>query len=392
MTHRFGLRLINCAAVALLALAVTGCSLFESDEEKEQRPAPLPELQEELVLDKVWSSSVGDGQGDLYNRLVPAISQEKIIVASAKGKLEAFDRLTGKSLWDIDLDEPLTGGVGVGEGLVLVASADGKVWALRENDGAEVWHSQVDGQVLAPPQAKGKTVAVLTFSGNLIGLDTANGVKQWNYATGAPVLSLRASAAPLMADEAVYAGFGSGKVVAVERETGRPLWETRIGFSQGSSEIERQVDVDGDMLLSSGTLYAVSFQGHLTALDADSGRRKWEHNASSYVGLSEGISNIYVAGANGNITAFTKDNQGVRWEQTALARRQLSGAAVWNDAVVVGDVEGYVHLLSEADGRFVGRVRVDSDGVRVAPLVVDDLLYVFGNSGTIAAYRLEQKK
>jgi outer membrane protein assembly factor BamB len=48
--------------------------------------------------------------------------------------------------------------------------------------------------------------------------------------------------------------------------------------------------------------------------------------------------------------------------------------------------------LSEADGRFVGRVRVDSDGVRVAPLVVDDLLYVFGNSGTIAAYRLEQKK
>ena len=391
MTDRFGMKLFKYTAVALLAALAAGCSMFESDDDKEQRPAPLPELQEERSLDKVWSSSVGDGQGDLYNRLVPAISQEKIIVASAKGKLEAFDRKTGKSLWDADLDQPLTGGVGVGAGLVLVASADGKVWALRESDGKEVWHSQVDGQVLAPPQAKDNTVVALTFSGNLVGLDATTGIKQWNYATSAPVLSLRASAAPLIDDTSVYAGFGSGKVVAVELASGRPLWETRIGFSQGSSEIERQVDVDGDMLLSKGTLFAVSFQGHLTALDAASGRRMFEHNASSYVGLSESISNVYVAGANGSITAFTKDNQGVRWEQTALARRQLSGTAAWGDMVAVGDIEGYVHLLSQADGRFVGRIRVDSDGVRVAPIAVDDLLYVFGNSGTIAAYRLEQK-
>lgn len=365
--------------------------MFDKDDDKEQKPAPLPEFKEEQTLDKVWSHGVGDGQGKLYNRLVPAVSQNKIIVASAKGKVEAFDRNTGKSLWDADLDEPLTGGVGVGAGLVLVASGDGRVWALRETDGKEVWHSQVDGQVLAAPQAKDNTVVVLTFSGNLVGLDATSGIKQWNYSTSAPVLSLRASAAPLIDDETVFAGFGSGKVAAVELASGRPLWEARVGFSQGSSEIERQVDVDGDMLLSKEVLYAVSFQGHLTALEASSGRRFWETNASSYVGLSEGFSNLYVVGASGNITAFTKDNQGVRWEQTALARRQLSGSAVWNNFVVVGDFEGYLHLLSQVDGHFVGRVRVDSDGLRVAPLVVDDMLYVFGNSGTIAAYRLEKK-
>jgi outer membrane protein assembly factor BamB len=254
-----------------------------------------------------------------------------------------------------------------------------------------LWHTQLDGQVLAPPQSDGNTVAVLTFSGNLVGLDAKTGVKRWNYATAAPVLSLRASAAPLIDDTAVFAGFGSGKVAAVELENGRPLWDARVGFSQGSSEIERQVDVDGDMLLSKGVLYAVSFQGRLTALEAQSGRRLWEQNASSYVGLSEGFSNIYVVGANGNITAFTKDNQGVRWEQTALARRLLSGSVVWSNFLVVGDFEGYVHLLSQVDGHFVGRVRVDSDGVRAAPLVADDMLYVFGNSGTLAAYRLEKK-
>lgn len=391
MKRRLGLRLIDGALVALLAVSMAGCSMFGSDDDKEQQPSPLPEITEEQSLDKVWSQSVGDGQGKLYNRLVPAISADKIIVASAKGKLEAFDRLTGKSLWDADLDEQLTGGVGVGAGLVLVASSDGRVWALRENDGKEVWHAQLDGQVLAPPQAKDNTVVVLTFSGNLVGLDATSGIRQWNYATSAPVLSLRASAAPLIDGNTVYAGFGSGKVAAVELDSGRPLWESRVGFSQGSSEIERQVDVGGDLLLSNGVLYAVSFQGHLTALDAASGRRYWEQNASSYVGLSEGFSNVYVVGANGNITAFTRENQGVRWEQTALARRQLSGSVVWDNFVVVGDVEGYVHLLSQVDGHFVGRTRVDSAGVRVAPLAADDMLYVFGNSGTIAAYRLEKK-
>lgn len=377
--------------VALLGLSMAGCSMFDSKDDKEQQPSPLPEFKAEQALDKVWSHGVGDGQGELYNRLVPAISGDRIIVASAKGKLEAFDRHTGKSLWDADLDTSLSGGVGAGAGLVLVGSSDGKVWALRESDGKEVWHAQVDGQVLAPPQAKDNTVVVLTFSGNLVGLDAGSGIKHWNYATTAPVLSLRASAAPLIGGSTVYAGFGSGKVAAVELESGRPLWESRVGFSQGSSEIERQVDVDGDMLLLKDTLYAVSFQGHLTALEANSGRRYWEHNASSYVGLSEGYNNIYVVGATGNITAFTKDDQGVRWEQTALARRDLSGSAVWNNYVVVGDFEGYVHLLSQTDGHFVARERVDSDGVRVAPLAVDDMLYVFGNSGTIAAYRLEKK-
>jgi len=390
--HRFGPNVIRYALAGLLSCAIVGCSSFGKDDDKEQKPSPLPEFKEEQSLDKVWSHGVGDGQGKLYNRLTPAIVQEKIIVASAKGKIEAFDRNTGKSLWDADIDQPLSGGVGIAGGLALVASADGQVWALSTRDGKTLWHSQLDGQILAPPQGDDNTVVALTFSGNLVGLDATTGVKRWNYATAAPVLSLRASAAPLIDDTSVYAGFGSGKVAAVELADGRPLWETRVGFSQGSSEIERQVDVDGDMLLNKETLYAVSFQGHLTALEARSGRRLWEHNASSYVGLSQGFSNIYVVGANGNITAFTKDDQGVRWEQTALARRQLSGSAVWSNFLVVGDFEGYVHLLSQVDGHFVARVRVDSDGVRVAPLVADDMLYVFGNSGTLAAYRLEKKK
>jgi outer membrane protein assembly factor BamB len=180
-------------------------------------------------------------------------------------------------------------------------------------------------------------------------------------------------------------------VIAVDIASGQPLWETRVGLGQGSSEIERQSDVAGNLLTDSDMLYAVSYQGRLVAIDLHSGRRLWETNASSYVGLSTGFGNIYVVGANGNITAFTKNNQGARWEQTALARRQLSGAAVLNNYIAVGDYQGYLHLISQIDGHLAAREHVDSAGIRVAPLVVDDILYVYGNSGELAAYRLKKK-
>jgi outer membrane protein assembly factor BamB len=235
-------------------------------------------------------------------------------------------------------------------------------------------------------------VAVTTFDGRLIGLDAASGERRWSYAAAAPVLMLRATSAPKLYEEAVVAGFANGRVVAVSRSNGQLFWEARAGVSTGVSEIERLADVAGDMLIDDGTLYVVAYQGELSAIDVRSGRRLWARPASSYVGLDEGFSNIYVASAEGSVVAFDSNNQGVRWEQSALARRELSGPAVIGNYVAVGDLEGYVHLLAQADGRIAARTRVDRDGVRVAPLVVDDLLYVYGNGGKLVAYRLEAKQ
>jgi outer membrane protein assembly factor BamB len=56
--------------------------------------------------------------------------------------------------------------------------------------------------------------------------------------------------------------------------------------------------------------------------------------------------------------------------------------------VAVGDFEGYLHLLSRYDGHIAARARVDSKGIRATPLALGDVLYVYGNGGTLAAYTL----
>ena len=86
---------IRYPVLALLLATLAGCALFDGDDEEEQGPAPLVEFDAEVQLDKVWSDSVGNGQGKLFNRLVPAVEGDKIVVAAADGTVELWDRRTG---------------------------------------------------------------------------------------------------------------------------------------------------------------------------------------------------------------------------------------------------------------------------------------------------------
>lgn len=382
-----------CVITVLLSSALGGCSLFKSDDaEDETKPAALVDIKAEQRFDKVWSHGVGNGQGSLYNRLRPAIVGDHLYAAANNGDVEAFDRLTGRSLWDIDLDVSLTGGVGAGGDLVVVAADNGTVFGLNAATGAQLWKASVNSEVLAAPQTDGNIVVVSTIDGHLKGLDAATGAERWSYAASAPALSLRASGTPVLVNGLVVAGFANGRVTAVNAENGKPLWDARAAIAKGSSEIERLVDIATDLRVSEEIVYVVSYQGSLSAFDLQSGRKLWSHEASSYVGMAEGYSALFVVDPKGSITAFGKTDQSVRWEQGVLARRQLSGAEAWQDFVAVGDIDGYVHLLSQADGHFVAREKVDGDGVRAQPIAVGDMLYVFGNSGKVAAYKLEAKK
>ena len=79
------------AAVLALAVMAVGCS---SNSKKELPPNELPDIQEEVRLDAQWSRSIGDGQGELYNLLTPAVDGERLYAAAVNGEVVALDRLT----------------------------------------------------------------------------------------------------------------------------------------------------------------------------------------------------------------------------------------------------------------------------------------------------------
>ena len=382
-------------AAALLA-SLSGCSTISGwfdydDEDNPKQPATLVDFEETVKIKKMWSQGVGNGQGVGYYRIQPVISGDVIYVAAADGDLEAFDKMTGSSLWDVELDVPLSGGVGSYGDALLLGSSDGYVLKVDAKSGEVLWKSSLSGEVMSVPGSDGQLVLAHTLDGKLQGLDFNTGEIVWTYDSNVPVLTLRGSCTPVINGDYAYVGFANGRVLAFDIATGGINWEVRVAIPQGRSEIERVVDIDGTMVMVGNELFAASYQGRLVAIDVSEGRKLWQHDVSSFSGVSQGFGNVYVADADGTVYAYQRNGQGERWSQAALAYRGLSRPTPVSSYVAVGDAEGYVHLLSQVDGEFAGRVKADGDGVRADMLAEDNRLYVYGNSGDLIAYKVNKK-
>jgi outer membrane protein assembly factor BamB len=384
------------ALACILLLSLTACSgfswnpanWFSSDEVNS--PAELQEFTSEVSLRREWNVNVGNGQGGTYTELTPAIDGGAIYAVSANGNVVAVDLDSGDLIWRTRLGTAVTGGVGAGAGLVMLGTENGELVVFNQNDGEIKWRSRVTSEILSPPQTNGDIVVAMTVDDKLVALDAETGVQRWIYETTTPVLSLRGTSRPVITSAgSVIAGFSNGTLVAVEAENGIYLWEERLAVPEGRYDIERVIDVDGDLVLDGSRVLASSYQGNVMALDVATGRIVWGMEASSYHGMARGFGNIYYCDDRSYIVAVRDNSTDTVWQNEDLQYRQITAPTAVNNFVAVADYEGYVHLLSQIDGRIVGRIRVDNDGVRSTILARNGRIYVYGNSGRLTALSLQ---
>lgn len=387
----------NISARCLLlagTFLLSSCSMFDflsPDKDDSLVPNELVDFNEEVRLTRLWSTNVGSGQGDKFNRLKPVIAGQRIFAAANNGTVTALNLTDGSRIWRQRLDDVvITGAVGYGSGMVLVGTEDSQVFALNADTGEILWESTVSSEVLAAPATNGRVVVAQSVDGKLVGLNAQNGAELWLYENAVPALSLRGNSAPLIVENFVLAAFANGAVVSVAIDNGTLRWEERVAIPTGRSEIDRLVDIDGDLVVNdAGQLLVPTYQGFLAAIDVVTGQTRWRVAESSAVGASFGFGNIYVADADDTVKAYRVSQETPVWQNTDLRRRRLSAPQGFSNYVAVGDFEGYVHLLAQSDGRFVGRTRVDRSGVRGRMLSQGNTLYVYGNGGNLVALRVQ---
>ncbi|MDA0687353.1 MAG: outer membrane protein assembly factor BamB [Proteobacteria bacterium] len=355
-------------------------------------PKELIEIADEVRLRRLWSVNVGNGQGDNYTRIIPAVDGGVVYAASENGTIAAVDLSSGDVIWRERLgDMTLTGGVGAGGGLVAVGTRNAEVVALDQQDGSVRWITQVSSEVVAAPTTNGDIVVVQTVDDKVAGLEASNGERRWIYESTQPALTLRGTSRPVItAAGSVIAGFSNGTLVSVSASDGVWRWEERIAVPEGRYDIERVIDVDGDLLIDGSRLLASSYQGNLMALDILTGRIVWGlEGTSSYHGLARGFGNLYYSDDESIVVAIRDNSEDEVWRNEDLQFRQITAPTAITNYIAVADFEGYVHLLSQIDGRIVGRVRVDNDGVRSNLINSNGRLIAYGNSGTLAAYSIQ---
>jgi len=373
-------RIAGATLVAsLLAATLVGCS----GSSRVRKPADLAPVSNQFDMQQVWSSSIGSSEGFNFH---PVVAGDAVYAASQRGNLAKIDLATGNKVWEVSVPERLSIGPGSDGRTTVAVSTKGTVYAY-DDTGKRLWNVNVSSEVLSEPIVAGGIVIVRALDNRFIGLDAQTGARKWTYQRQQSALSLRVGYGMLaIGNEVIVTGFAGGRFGMIAIANGGLIWETPVSFPKGFSEIERLNDVTAKPSMEGEIICAVSYQGRIGCGQARTGALLWFKDYSSYTGTSQSAELVFSANEKSHVTAFaTKDGNQV-WENTQLTYRELGESLAIGRVVLMGDAQGYVHALNQANGEMVARIRHDSSPITAAPIAVGGLILIQSQGGKIAAY------
>ncbi len=371
-------------ALAILSIAMVGCSSNKVKVEK-IKPNPLPKLAQSTGLTEVFSQKVSSSSEQDPLRLRLDADNGVVFVMNPKGEVAAYK---GKQrLWETKVTkQELTSGVEAADGLVIVASRKGQVFALDQQTGEQKWTAQLSGSVISSALIQTGRVILVANDGTVFALDEATGQQAWTYKMANAAFSLRGQASPVSLDpRTVAVASSNGYLYAIDSLTGAPRMQRRVAVSDGRSDIQRLVDIDAEPVVSGQYIVTNSFQGQVTVLDLAAQRVAWSVDASSINRPEVAGNKVFVAQDDGKLKAFDLATGQELWQNEQLLNRNLSNPVLLGQQLVVGDLDGVLHLIDPNTGTIIGRSKTNGE-VRTLR-VIDNQLFVATRKGELSIWQ-----
>ncbi len=390
MNNKF--RLITTAMLLAFTVSMSACSYipwFGDDEEVEielREPTELSDFIPEVRIEQNWQVSLGGDAEEKFIQLKPHVFDDKIAFTQTGGKVSVHELDSGRVTVSSKVDGLVSAGVGGNAQYLVLGTHDGVVTAVNSSDGSEAWSTNVASEVVSVAHTDNDLAILRTNDNRILGLSISTGEKLWTVTQTPPALTLRGASVPVVRDGVIYAGMDNGKVIAISTQSGNVIWEARVSVPSGRSELERLVDVDGQIAIDDNFVYAASFHGRVVSINRTNGRIRWARDLASISGVSIDDVLVYVTDKDDNVWALEKETGVSSWKQDKFLYRQLSTPVVQDSAVLVGDYQGYIHALSKQDGRIIGRTNLGKKPIQTSPMSTNTTAYIIDVSGRLASY------
>ena len=366
---------LGMAMVSGVALALGGCSSIKSTYDgwfgspaPSLKPAELSPVRALIKARVAWQANVGAAGKTV---LFPVVSGNTVWVADAKGGIAGFNAANGSNAGRFNAGQAIASGVAAQQKIVVVGTPRGELLAF-DLSGKSLWKASVSGETLAPPVIDGDLVIARIGDGAVHAYDLSSGKRRWVFQRSAPTLTVRSHAGVVVNRGTVFAGFPGGRLVALSAANGGVLWDSVVALPKGTTELERVADVTSPPAVDDSRACAVAYQGRTACFDAARGTSVWARDISSFSGMGSDARNIYITDDKGAVIALDKATGGSLWKQDKLQGRGVTRSLSLGRYIVVGDYQGFVHLLSREDGSFLARIGTDGSAI-AAPAVALDL-------------------
>lgn len=132
-------------------------------------------------------------------------------------------------------------------------------------------------------------------------------------------------------------------------------------------------------------MVTTSFQGQVTVTDLATQRVVWSEDASSTNRPEVAEDKVFISTVDGKLNAYNLATGELVWQNEELLNRQLSNPVVLGQNLVVGDLDGVLHLIDPASGKLVGRAKTSGEVQSLR--VINDQLYVATRKGALSIWQ-----
>lgn len=350
-----------------------------------------------------WSTAIGQGDSRRFRITAdPVIAGGRIFVMDSKSTVTAVS-LSGEKLWSVNVipdresDAGGGGGLAYGDGKLIVTSGFGTLRALDPASGAEIWAQDLDASTTGTPSISRGLVYVVGGNNVAWAVNSDSGRVVWQL-DGSPGISrVSGGPAPAVGEDLVVFALGSGELQAAFRKGGARRWDAIVAGQRRGIAATTVTDITGDPVIAGNTVYAGSYSGRIVALNADSGARLWTAKDGA-------LGPVWPAG--GSVFAVTDRNELVRLDGETgtriwgtklpffvkeIRRRSVEvvahyGPVIAGGRVIVGSNDGLIRSYDPVSGALLGSVEVPG-GATTNPVVANGTLYVVSRKGVLHALR-----
>src|SRR5690606_1119942 len=147
LLHFFKNLSLRLFLLVTLISALAACS-----KDKINQPSELdPKFKDRVLVERLWKRSVGDGDIDLKLNLSSFVSENLVYNIDGYGYLSVLDTKTSKIIWDKDLEEAVSGGLGGDSKHLYYTTFQGELVSLNKQNGEQIWRADLSSESIAKP-------------------------------------------------------------------------------------------------------------------------------------------------------------------------------------------------------------------------------------------------
>ncbi|WP_068114629.1 PQQ-like beta-propeller repeat protein [Tropicimonas marinistellae] len=352
----------------------------------------------------VWSADIGAGESrKLKITADPVVADGRIFTLDALSRVSGLST-GGATLWSRDLTpasdrskDSSGGGLAIGGGRLFVTTGFGELHALDPATGRTLWVQGFDAPVAGAPTVYGDLVYVSSRDNRAFAVRASDGRLRWELPLAPTPSATVNGAGPAVTSRVAVFPFGSAELVAALRQGGVRVWSSTVAGERRGRAYAGVNDISSDPVVVGNTLYAGSPSGRIAAIDVNSGERIWTATEGA-------MSPVVVEG--GSVFAVTDIQQLVRinaatgeviWRtdlpgfKNERPRRYQAvyahyGPVLAGGKLLVASDDGVLRSFSPQSGALLSQVALPA-GATTNPVVVNRTLYLVTTKGQLVAYR-----